>query len=531
MWNLPAGGARSSLRTAPHAGPPLNQPTPRLSMSGIPTDPRRLRQVVTVELAWKLHQARIRVVDALVDEVREHVMLSLPSGLAPPDVGPWTRRLVADYLGRVLEHSYRGPQPEERGLPRVDETWRQAIEVACDPLTLAVLRLRYGDGLPAAQVARHCRLDPSSLQAIIEGLRELMRSEARARTDDGVQQGVAWIDALLEKVAGAAGASCPDASVLVGVLHGSQPTSRMEQRQHDHVDGCPHCARGVRLLRAGILLPDQLLEPPESDKPPATVDLLAIHVHPHARQHVKALAGAFGRAVLLVGEDSLLVDTSRAKDWKALLAERARMGLPSRDQVRGAVFGGPGRWTARVAIGPAPVHALELSRARPWGEVDGIPALPEPLPPPPSVARWWTGAVGVGAVAVLVGGWVLLEREQHATFPISAELRAGGGAIVARFDVDDRAYVNAYTIGTGGVATELESRSAADKASMATGDGDFELVTLESGLVIVSAPAPLDDLEQLFGSRDLLSRGPQGIRERIQALHPDSDVAVFLAGD
>jgi hypothetical protein len=492
-------------------------------------DAVRLSQVVTIELAWSLHQARIRVVDALLEEVRDHVLLSLPEGLGLAELGPCTRRLVADYLERVLERCYRGPQPEQEGLPSVDEGWRHAIEAACDPLSLAVLRLRYGDGLSPGEVARHCGLDSSSLQAVLEGLRELMRAEAQARLGS-LTPGVAWVDALLARVVTAAGDSCPDARVLVGIARGDDAVSRGAQRHHQHADSCPHCARGVRLLRAGILRPEHLEPPAGSLRPDDAAQLLAIHLHPHARQHQKSLAAALGR-VLLVGEDSLLVDVGRAPGWKDVLAQRARMGLPSRDQMRGALYQGPGRWTSRVVLGPAPVAALDLSRARPWGEVDDIPALPEPMPPPPSVARWWTGAVAVGTIAVLVGSWVLLEREDGAAFPLSTTVTDGGGAIVARFDVDDRAYVNAYTIGVAGMKAELESRSAADKVSLATGEGDFELVTLDRGVVIVSSPAPIDDLDQIWGSGELLVGGSELIRERILAKHPDSDVAVFWGGD
>jgi hypothetical protein len=493
-------------------------------------DAARIRQVITIELAWTLHQARIRVVDSLLEEVREHVLLSLPAELELAELGPWTRRLAADYLERVLEHSYRGPQAEQAGLPSVNETWRQTIEQACDPMALAVLRLRYGDGLSQGEVARHTGLDPSSLQAVIEGLRELMREVARARLGTGAG-GVAWTDALLARVVTAVGVSCPRAEVLVGIAQGREPVSRQEQRIHAHTSACPHCARGVRLLRAGILQPAQLEAPDRVDIPSDVVHLLAVHLHPQARQHLKGLAGALGRAVLRVGEDSLLVDLSRTPDWKDVLAQRARMGLPTRDQLRGAVFRGAGRWTSRVVIGPAPVTALDLSRARPWGEVDEIPALPDPLPPPPSVARWWTVAIAVGAVAVLVGSWVLLEREHRAVFPLEARVDDGGGAITARFDVDDHAYVNAYTIGPHGINAVLESSSAADKAELATGEGDFELITLEPGLVIISAPAPLADLDQVWQSRELLTAGAEGIQERILAVHPESDVAVFWGGD
>jgi hypothetical protein len=97
--------------------------------------------------------------------------------------------------------------------------------------------------------------------------------------------------------------------------------------------------------------------------------------------------------------------------------------------------------------------------------------------------------------------------------------------------VDDRAYVNAYGLGPHGVVTELESRSAADKADIATGDGAFELVTLQPGLIIVSAPAPVDDLAPVFAAADLWSGGGRGLKDRILSLHPDSDVAVYLSGD
>jgi hypothetical protein len=501
-------------------------------MHGSPSsgpDAARLEQIITIELAWSLHQARIKVVDALLEEVREHVLLSMPDGLDLAEVGPWTRRLVADYLERVLEHSYRGPQQEQANLPAVDESWRHAIEAACDPMALAVLRLRYGDGLTPSEVAQHCGLDLSSLQAVIEGLRELIRAEARSRLGS-VGPGVAWSDALLTRVATSVGVSCPDGEILIGIVQGHQPVTQQEQRLHAHAGACPHCARGVRLLRAGILQPRHLRGLGQTLRPADTVHLLALHLHPHARQHLRGLAGALGR-VLRVGEDSLLVDLSRSPDWKDVLAQRARMGLPSRDQIRGALHRGPGRWSSRLVIGPAPVTALDLSRARPWGEVDDIPALPDPLPPPPSVARWWSVAAAVGTVAVLVGGWVLLEREDLAVYPLTAQITDGGGAVVARFDVDDLAFVNAYTFGPDGVTPELESATAADKAKLATGDGDFQLVTLEPGLVIVSSPGPIADLDQVWRSRELLSEGAAGIRERILAIQPDSDVAVFWDGD
>jgi len=413
----------------------------------------------------------------------------------------------------------------------VDEGWRQAIEAACDPLSLAVFRLRFGDGLSAPEVARRCRLDPSSLQAVVEGLRELVRSEARARTLSNLPVGIAWVDRLLARVAESAGIGCPSADQLSRRAGSGGADGAQDRRVRDHIESCPRCARAVRMLRAGILHPRQLQAPPGGPRPEGRVSLLALHLHPRGRGHQKALVAAFGRGARRVGDDALLVDLGRVPAWKEILEQRVRMGLPLRDHVRGARVDGEGSWTSRLVIGPVPVAALEASRARPWGEVDGVAALPDPLPPPPSVARWWSGTVAVGLLAVLVGFWVMLEREDHAAFPLRVQAQDGGGALVARFDVDDRAFVNAYTLGSTGVVAQLESASSADKAAVATGDGGYELVTLDRGLVIVSSSEPIEGLDLVCEARDLVGDDHGRIRERIIALHPDSDVAVFLTED
>jgi hypothetical protein len=491
----------------------------------------RIHQIVTIETAWCLQRARIRVSDALLDEVREHVLLSLPPGSDVADLGVLTERFVADYLDRVMEHGYRGPPPAPTGLPRVDEGWRQALEQACDQLSLAVLRLFYGDGLPEAQVARQCGVDAGAVQAVREGLRELARAEVRVRLRVPPTPGPAWADALLTRVAGAFGASCPDAALLLPILGRGEPDGGHERRAREHAEGCPHCSRAVRLLRAGLLGAAQICQAAPPRPPDTSVGLLALLLHPHARQHLKGLMAALKPGVLRVGDDALLVDVGRVPGWKDALSQRVRMGLPARDHLRGALVRGLGRMTARVALGPAPLQALDQARARPWGEVDDIAALPDPMPPPPSVARWWSGAVAVGAIALLLGGWTVLGRRSEAVFPLRARIEQGGGAVVVRFEVDDRAYVNAYSLGPHGVVTELESRSAADKADIATDDGAFELVTFQPGLLIVSAPSPVDDLAPVFASADLWSGGERGLRDRILSLHPDSDVAVFLSGD
>ncbi len=480
---------------------------------------------LTIRVAWALYQARIRSSPSLLQEVREHVLLSLPGPLSCDELEQCAARATEDYLERALEGRYRGPQAPHPPLPSVDARWRGAIERACDPSSLAVFRLRYGDGLSCREVARHCGLDPSSLQALIESLRELARSEARVRGVSCGSSSCHWADALLSQVACASGQRCPDAGALTDFAQGE-----INPAAEEHVGSCPRCARAVRLLRAGLLSAADLQQPREP-QPLSEVALLALHLHPRARQHQAALAAALGRGVRRVGDDSLLVDVGRAPEWRAVLEQRVRMGLPPRDHIRGALHRGAGRWSRRVVIGPAPVTALDASRARPWGEVDGIEALPDPLPPPPSVARWWTGSIAMGLLALLVGAWVLLQRQETAAYPLQVESLHGGGALIARFDVDNRAFIDAYSFDPAGVSAELVSASTADKAALATGDGDYELVTLRGGLVLVSSPQPIEDLHEVFAAQVQAQDPARGIRTALRERYPDSDVAVLLPGE
>jgi hypothetical protein len=453
--------------------------------------------------------------------VREHVLVSLPAIPSPSGIEAAADLFVQEYLERARSGRYKGPLQPVRE-PPVDVAWRRLVEEACDPTVLAVFRLRYGDGAAPAQVMRTCGLDAGTFQAVLEGLREVVREEAQSRGMPSLPPGAA--DALLERVAAAAGDDCPPASDLAALVGTPAKPPHAE-----HVGGCPRCARTVRLLRAGLLAPSDL-DPPSPFPPPAPeIGLLALHLHPQGRAHLASLAAALGSGARTVGEDSLLVDLGRGDAWRDVLLQRIRMGLPARDHIRGAVVRGPGRWTSRAVLGPAPLTALETSRARTWGEVEGIPLLPDPLPRPPSVARLWTGAILIGLLAALAGVWLLAGRDRGTRWEIDARGDLGGGAVRVRFDVDDQAFIDAYDLGPHGVRPVLRSAVAADKVAIATGDGDFEVVSFGSfgnGVVVVSSAEALPDLQEVLGG--LSGSDREAVVDRIRALRPDADVVVEL---
>lgn len=487
-----------------------------------------LWSAITVRISWELYRARVRSSAAVLDEIREHFFLSDPPLTTVSGAEEAATSLTLDYLERVRAGRIQRWRPP--GSSPVDSSWRGALESRCGPLHGAILRLHFGEGYGLSWLARHYRVDPARLQAAVEALRDAARREWTLRVGTEAPA-PSMVDALLGRIATASGEECPSAdTVLVYALGVARPGAEVGTLK-DHLAACPRCSRMVRLVKGGVLPTQALRRPPGplGAPPSSEVEALALHLHPQGRVHRGALCAALGSAARPVGEDSILVDTGRLSQWREIIEKRVRMGLPIREHIRGALVRGRGRWTRRAILGPVPVVALEASRAKVWGEVDGMGPLPESLPPPPSVARWWFGAALAVALAATVGVLVMVPRQVPPAFPIEARTAFGGGAVDVRFDVGDRALLYAFSCGPAGPVSLLESSSAADKASFATGDGDYEVVTLGPCLVLVSSPVPIPGLKDVLLAVPGLDQADLG--RRVKALQSDADVRVFRDPD
>jgi hypothetical protein len=489
-------------------------------------DQMLIRMALSVRMAWNLRRLRIKVRPELLDELDDHVLSSLPEPMSLSEMELFADFCFADFLDRVRQACYRGPQGDAVSKLPISDTWRRSIEAACDPIALSVFRLRFGDGLHPELVARTAQLDISEVQAAIEGLREIMRLEGAAHGLEADLLTPAWLDTLLSRVASTSGEDCPEPGLLAALALGLD-TGTGPNQARKHVGACPRCARAIRLLRAGVLEPRHFTSAPPVHRYPHTLTLVALHLHPTARHHRRDLLAALGDGARTAGNDSILVDAERVPAWDQVVLQRVRMGLPRREHIRGAVTRAPGLWGARCILGPAPVLALETSRSRPWGEIDGIPNLPESLPPPPNVARWWSSAIAAGLLALAVGLLVLMGGGTRATYSFESKEFWGSNGLTVRFDIDDMAFLNAYQFTPAGIKVELESRTAADKAAFATGEGDFELEVAPGGLVLVASPEPLIGIQGLVVGSPDTAAGRSTIKNQVRARYPDADVAVF----
>ncbi|MFN7147319.1 MAG: hypothetical protein ACK4YP_26360, partial [Myxococcota bacterium] len=146
-------------------------------------------------------------------------------------------------------------------------------------------------------------------------------------------------------------------------------------------------------------------------------------------------------------------------------------------------------------VGPGADELLAHVQGLAWGEVEGVEPLPEPLPPPPSAARWWVGAFLVGVLAAAAGAWTLYGGGP--TSGITLEASVEPGAVV--FDTDDAAWVEIIALRSGRPDVVFHSDTPGDKGELATGDGRYRLSAAADAFVVLASPERLDGVDRVLG--------------------------------
>lgn len=435
---------------------------------------------MTIRVAWELYAAGVRPSARILAEARQHVLLSLPSSFGRMQAEELAGTFTLEFLARVQKGRYRAPpRPRNEVTPR--PSWRDRVLESLDPIGEVVLRLGYGDGLSLPQIERITRVDRAVLAGAQEGVRAALRQVA---TEDGVgcpHERDAF-ERLLSRVALLPSVDCR------GGVEAASPLGMA------HADRCPRCARGVRLIRAGVLAPSELVAPevlPRTEP----VQVLCLHLHPDARHHRKGLVEALAPGAMRADDDAVFVDLDRIADHVAVLHHLALEGGPPRNHIRGALVRGAGVWSTAGLLGPVAGAAVEVVRSRQWGEVDGCGTLPEPLPDDPPAARWWVGA-GVACAAAALAGLLAFQRPApDPTFPVLASFETVDVDTVAtRFDVSDQAFLLVVALQDGVLHTVHASDSVFDKADFATGAGDFRFEADGQRLLVASSATPFDTL-------------------------------------
>ena len=481
---------------------------------------RPLRSIwgpVTIRVTWTLYQAGLEPRD-LLTAAREHVLLSIPDKLPPNQAEDLAEHFTREFLQRFLHQNYRPREMETCGV-EPQYRWRQALLKTLDGLGEVVFHLGYGDRLPLEQISETTGTDTGVLIGSQEGIRAALRSILAAEGVGLAQADARALDLLLQRLALMAAPECS----------GGEEILRSDKRSH--VERCPRCTRGLRLIRANQLSPSDLMPPTDSWSPPRT-SVLALHLHPDARQKRRHLLEAFKHQVVAADDDLILLDPDHLPNYPEILWDMTQISRPPRDHLRGSMARGGGRWTEKALLGPIAQVALEKTRSQTWGQVDGVDSLPEPIPEPPSPARWWLAALGVTLLALLIGVLALRGPARQATYPLTAEFRIQPEekVVTARFDADDEAYIAIISQGLRGLRVEHLSNESTEKGALGTGAGDYIIQVEGQGatarLLLVSSPHVLGELQELLSLSAGAAAPLDELAQLLENRYPQADIKI-----
>jgi hypothetical protein len=439
---------------------------------------------VTVRVAWTLMMAGVRSRAGTLNDARDHVLLSLPEGVDPDEAEQLSGPLTKEFLSRMAGEPVRRLTPETDDLAMVHEGWRLGLVPALEPVSDAVLRLHYGDGMPADEVEKTAAIRGEAFAQAQGNLRSLVRKMAEGAGVPAYSWPDSKVDQLLIRLANTAEPGCP------------QPMDLLSDHNRAHVDACPRCSRAVRMIRGGILAPSDLVATEQGQVPATEVDVVALLLHPDARRARKRVARALGESPVRVGPDVWLMSKCElavvAPNIRALVADSV---LP-RHHLRGAATRGRGRWSGSVLLGPVAVDAIDAARSRPWSEIDTLGELPPPRPAPPSSTKWWVMAAAVGLIAAGAGVAVFGPQSAAPDAPIHAGFIAVEDGWEITFDADDLAVIDVVSVTEKGPAV-VHRNIRSERGQWSIGDGSYRVYVPDETVVLLASQNGIDDLPAL----------------------------------
>jgi len=460
---------------------------------------------VTVRVAWSLMMSGIRLRPGVLKDARDHVLYCLPTSVEADEAEQQTDQLAEDYLNRVKGGRLRHLSRESGADIVLHEGLRARLVAALDPVSDAVLRLHYGDGMPLEQVERTAAIDGSALIAAQEGLRISVREILL-----GEGLGGSWtddkLDTALGRLANMALPGCPE------------PLELLADQHRAHVDACPRCSRAVRLIRGGLISPSDLLAPSDAGPHPDVV-VGALILHPDARRVRRKLERVMGPGAVRAGPDVWLMSKDELAQMGPGIRGLVSDGVLPRHHLRGAVVRGKGRWSGAVLLGPTAIEAIESARSRPWSEIDTLGELPPPRPTPPKPTRWWMAAAVLMTLTGVVGVDTFKAQPQQPDVPVEATFTAAEDGWEITFDLADFAVLDVVALGAEGL-TIVHGDVRASRGQWATGGGAYRLYVPDPHVALIASTTGVAELNTLVQAARSSPTPLQTLESQLLLAHP-----------
>ena len=270
-------------------------------------------------------------------------------------------------------------------------------------------------------------------------------------------------------------------------------------------------------------MPQALLLPRGTRHPAdGSITVVGLHLHPDAHRHAGAIAVLLEGRSMQPAPGTWLLPESIESELYDQLTQLAAQGRPARHHIRATRVHGCGRWSGRTLLGPVAHAAVEATRAVPWGNICGRPALPLPAPPPPSARGWWTAAIVAAAATVLLGIQISRPDEVRSPTPIDARFTQKDDSWEVNFDVPDTAVLDIISI-QGDEVRVLHRSIHSARGAWATGHGRFKTRLRGEHVAFVASPKGIDDLEQLVLKASEHADPLAVLAAHLEQTHPRAD--------
>ncbi|MEO0601168.1 MAG: hypothetical protein AAF211_07015 [Myxococcota bacterium] len=427
---------------------------------------------ITARVAWTLLRLGVKPRPDVFHEARLDAVLRLSADPDPALIEDHAELYTEAWVARIRGRS--GPRwTEDWALPVTPDN----VPVRQDDPDLLVLRRHYGDHRRLVDLVRAHGITLDTLEAAQNRLRFAAMAALR---DPGAPLG--RVEQLLRRLAAWAPGPCPAVEELGAPRHRA------------HVADCPRCDRAMRLIQREVVPIEEFTAPRELPAP--VVDVAVLQLHPRRAVDRDAFVDAFAVAAP-VGSDAVAVSAHDSDQLSSAIADALTTCSIGASQIRAIRRRGPGVLSPRGVAGPLLDDGIpELDRVA-WGDLTGTPRDDRAR----GVRSLALGVLAVSAIAMVpVGLRIAVPPELDPTAPQIAMVEQEG-QVRATLDVAEDAWVSAFALRDGRLHVVREASSASDKATWATGDGRYELVT-DGGLLVAIHDGPLTDLPAALADAD-----------------------------
>ena len=475
---------------------------------------RTLWVPITIRIAWEFYMQGLSFGAEILGMAQQHVLSSLPEEIDPIQAERLAILYTKEFIERLNGEAYVPPQIQDDIYTDIPLSWRTLLERRASTIGRQIFHLHYRDGFSLEEVGTHLNISVPKIKKVRRQLhqfvyRVLLRFDMEdPDVLDNIEEEwpLSRIETIIRYLALIPSTNQIDCDILLS------PEGAALQ-------DCPRLFHAYTLLKEGVLSPLDLNVPKSIPLIHQNMSVLALQLNPEGRKYTKVVKRALQDLALFIRGGVWLIASEDIAEVEEVLRELAEDGTPPRQMLRGAIGYGAGIWSDDGIFGPLPTKAITLVRNRPWGEIDGMTKLPEPLPPPQKPVKTWVVAVASIAISLIFFQGALSVEREHALYPIEVASEARIQDVAIRFDLDDMAvlHVLAYQQGKFEV---LHENLIQEKGLLATKDGRYFVRAAVDRLLGVSTPYKIENWDSLLEGVSLDEDPLHAIQTRILKREP-----------